>query len=54
VTSDEWCFRARYAELMRLRAFVERIEDSSGGDDLGIKLENELRRCFSERHAQLV
>jgi hypothetical protein len=46
--------RARYAELMRLRAFVKRIEDSSGGHDLDIKLENELRRCFWERHAQLV
>ena len=31
--------RARYAELVRLRAFVKRIEDSSGGDDVDIKLE---------------
>ena len=31
--------RARYAELMRLRAFVKRIEESSGGDDVDIKLE---------------
>ena len=46
--------RARYAELMRLRALVKRIEDSSVGHDLDIKLENELRRCFWERHAQLV
>jgi hypothetical protein len=31
--------RARYAELMRLRAFVKRIEDSSGDDDVDIKFE---------------
>jgi hypothetical protein len=31
--------RARYTELMRLRAFVKRIEDSSGDDDVDIKFE---------------
>jgi hypothetical protein len=34
--------RARYAELLRLRAFVKRIEDSTGGDDVDIKLEKRV------------
>ena len=34
--------RARYAELMLLRAFVKRIEDSTGGDDVDIKLEKRV------------
>jgi hypothetical protein len=34
--------RARYAELMRLRAFVKRIEDASDGDYVDIKLEKRV------------
>ncbi len=34
--------RARYAELMRLRAFVKRIEDSTGDDDVDIKFEKRV------------
>jgi hypothetical protein len=43
--------RARYAEPMRLRAFVERIEHSTGGRP---SLKDEFRRCFPERSAQPV
>jgi hypothetical protein len=38
--------RVRYAELMRLRAFVKRIEDSIAGDDVDIKFEKRVSQML--------
>jgi hypothetical protein len=49
LTKLDVALRARYSELMRLRAFVKRIEDS-GGDDVDIKLEKRVSPMLPGTH----
>jgi hypothetical protein len=50
LTKLDVALRARYAEILRLREFVEHIEDSSGGDDVDIKLEKRVSPVLRGTH----